>query len=209
MVIGDIVEVKNCKKLGLKQDVVRGILIWRPMNKDKYTPQLYCIWLLSELTTAEQQLQMRLISSIHNKQLPNTDDWRGWYHYLWEYILDRSNKRNILYVPREWKKNISYVASENREIHIGDHVLDRRWYMRFSTNPVRTVLAKKFDEAHGMDRLCLENPMADRYLSFGNWIYPILRKNVIKISGNAVHKKVEQPIIQKKSIIQTILSKVS
>lgn len=209
MVIGDIVEVKDCNKLGLNRDIVRGILIWRPMNRSQYTPQLYCIWLTGELTTGERQFQKRLIDSIHKKQLPNTDDWRDWQHYIWHHILNRSNKAHILYVPRELKKNITYLASEDHEISIGDQVLDRRWYSRFTSNPVRTVLAKKFDEAYEMDRLCIEDPVPTRYLSFGNWIYPILRRNVIKISGRKAPQAAEQPIIPKKSFIQTILTKVS
>ena len=207
--IGDTVEVSECRKYGLRRNKICGIVIWRPINKSRGTPQLYAIWIPDGLQENEQQAQAAMLKTMHDT-IFNSYEHNHWEHYVsytWRMIMENGDKQHILYVPVEYKSNIKFLDAEEEGLVVGDLVLDRRWCMRFGKHPIRVVLAIKYDQYYGMNRICVENPLEERHLRFGNWVYPVLRKDLICISRRKLPKIIEKEVPVKKSVFSEILSR--
>lgn len=198
--IGDTVELSNCKTIGLNRNRVQGILIWRPMNMAYITA--YAIWLPHQLGPDEQERHKAFYEKMGESF--NQCKWE------WKSMTKYSDKGHIIYVPRSFKDNMKVISRETQDLIVGDIVLDRRWYIRFSSQPIRTVLAVKYDAAYDENRICVENPMITQYMSFGNWVYPVLRHNLIKISRRNIPNIIydeEDTDTTKKGLMQAIFNK--
>lgn len=212
--IGDAVEVRECAEIGLLADIIRGVLIWKPMYKDIFTPQFYCIW-VSGLSQDERNNQAAMIENA--RQATNINEntrytiSNGYKFWLWNTFqnLDRHDE-HLLFVPVSKRSDIHFISSETEDLIPGDVVLDRRWYSRFVKNAAKTVLTLKYDETQDMNRVCVENPATTRKLSFGNWVYPVLRKDLIKISRRNIPKVTATDFNSKaiKSVLQMALSRI-
>ena len=208
LIIGDTVIVNDCRKIGLNKNAVAGILIWQPnFGKNEKRPQLYAIWVWDRLTKNEQESQREWLMSIYSFQYPGqSTDTYNWEAYPWRAILNCADKEHILFVPRWFRNDIVFYEEEPEDIIPGDLVLDRRWATRFAKNPIRVALAIKYDRDFEMNRVCLENPARETGLNFGNWVYPLLRKDMIRISRRKLPKPPEEePIVPTKgSMLQKI-----
>ena len=199
IIIGDVVEVQNCKDFGMARNKYRGVLIWRPMDQDKYTPQFYAIWLWNKFGTNEAEINKRHIEKKYN-ELDHSAYWRT---QPWTYMLKDENVSHILYVPREYKENIKFIEHENPRISVGDYVLDRRWLCRFGQGNMRKVLAVKRDKYYDENRICMENSEAT-YLSFYNWVSTALRRHLIKISKTQTMELPEEKPAEKPNRLKSI-----
>ena len=186
VIIGDVVEAQNCKVFGMSRNKYRGVVIWRPMDTGEYTPQFYAIWTWNKLNTNDKEANRQNIKRVYNR----LDQTHYWNIAIWNYMLNENCVSHIVYVPVEYRENIQFLEHENPVISVGDIVLDRRWLARFRDNNLRRVLAVKKDKGYDEDRICFENPVAEKYLTVNNWVSVLLRRNVIKISKT---KAMEMP----------------
>ena len=168
--VGDTLEISNCRSIGLFNDRIQGVLICRPMNSTSV--QLYIVWIPKGISSNDKEAQKKLI-----RELKEHDS-------SWEFaqITRNYDHDHILCFPVSFKNNIKSITHEGDDLIVGDIVLDRRWYMRYVRQPIRVVLSIKYDKGFDMNRVCLENPYADGYLNFGEWIYPVLRRDLIRVS---------------------------